>query len=91
MESCGYVLTLTGDQLKQETEEDKVRWIILNTLMNDPCATGSEEEYDSYAESLMWARSEEYFPRMEEQDLLSLLRKYDMWNAWEESFQCKEN
>ena len=85
MESTGYMISLTADQCKQESEEDKVRWVVLNAVLNFP-QDGNDDSYNPYEESLMWARSKDYFPDMEDEVLLTLLRKHDIWNDWEKSF-----
>jgi len=78
----------------QQTEEGKVAWIIANTVLNgygyenyrlteDP----SMPEYNYWEESMLWAKSRDYFPDLSEDEYLTLARKYDNWNEYESGYK----
>lgn len=80
-----------------ESEENRVNWAILNAYLN---GLGYEEyrqtedetmpPYDYYAEAILWAKSKDYFPDLPEEDVLAILRKYDIWNLFEEEYLKKQ-
>lgn len=81
-------------KLNCNTEEEKVNWILLNTTLNgngyetyratdDP----SMPPYNWHEEAMMWAKGKDYFPNKTEEEILSILRKYDVWNKFEKEYK----
>ncbi len=80
----------------QQTEQEKVQWIIGNTVLNsfgheNYRATEDPElpEYNYWEEAMLWAKSKDYFPGLSDDELFSILRKYDDWNEFEKD--CIKN
>jgi hypothetical protein len=74
------------------TEQEKVTWIIGNTVLNGLghenyrlTEDSSLPEYNYWKEAMEWAKSKDYFPNMSEKEVLDILRKYDDWNEFEKN------
>lgn len=75
-----------------ETEENRVNWILMNTALNgfphDSLRLTDHpewEEYNYYEEAMSWARSKDYFPNISDDEILTILRKYEAWNEFEKA------
>ena len=84
-----------GQQIKQ-SEQEKVVWIVTNTVLNgyghenyrlteDP----SMNKYNYWEEAMLWAKSKSYFPELSQEEFLIVARKYDVWNEFED--ECFKN
>lgn len=84
--SEGYIVSMSGDALKCETEEQKINWVIMNAMFN---WAYDDENYNPYKEAISWAKSQDYFPNLSYEDLFKILKKYESWNEFEQ--ECIEN
>jgi hypothetical protein len=74
------------------SEEDKVNWIIANTVLN---GVGHENyritedsnlpRYNYWEEAMLWAKSNSYFPNISDEELFQILRRYDAWKDFEKT------
>jgi len=67
-------------------EEEKISWVTMNTYLNGFGAEGCGEEYNWKGEVILWAKATDYFPELSWDEFLSIARKYDVWNRFEEAF-----
>jgi len=69
-----------------KTEEEKVSWVTVNTCLNGLGAESCGDEYNWKEEAMIWARGKDYFPELSWDEFLTMARKYDVWNDFEEGF-----
>jgi hypothetical protein len=66
--------------MKLNTEEEKVYWVVGNTVLNNYY---DSENVDYLKEALDWTKSDNYFPNLKDEEIFSILRKYKVWNDFE--------
>jgi hypothetical protein len=75
-----------------QSEEKKVQWIITNVVLNgfgysSYRATEDPDipEYNYWEEAISWAKSDDYFPNLSDNELLNIFRKHKCWNEFEKT------
>lgn len=66
------------------SEEEKVDAILLNVILNGVEATKNNTDYNYWNEALNWAKSDITFSDKTDEEILSIFRKYETWNDFEE-------
>ena len=67
--------------MKTDTEEGKVYWVVMNTVLNGL----NINPYNIEEEIKMWAKGADYFPDLSWEEFLDVARKYEFWRHFEES------